>query len=317
MILGSHTLPYFVEYADLLIQLHQLIRENRDNDDADAIRDKMDEPWRHLSSYEIAMIRGLSSDLHSLRNSDKHNGHVSAQTASMIAECARRGDFQKMLHILRENESALPADYVAHWRGVGWADMGFLSIARAFFQRALQISPTSPFHLYMLMRLLIELRDVELLLPLAQKATAYESDAMLLYAASIAFMLEATRQEPHLREAEYRKVIETVEKANQALKTTPELRTACDAVIANIYRSLCYDQLDRADEAIRSCEFALKIDPNNRHALQVRAVLTRGSNPDASRQDTLIGFGTPAIPASVFEHVDFSAYSPRLFTATN
>ncbi len=67
--------PAFVTYVELLNQLHLLIDQGRgENSDADAIRDRMDEPWKHLSSEEIAEIDRLSvesSAKHAAANGDR------------------------------------------------------------------------------------------------------------------------------------------------------------------------------------------------------------------------------------------------------
>jgi DNA-binding NarL/FixJ family response regulator len=53
----------FVEYVELLRQLHVLIDTGLgESSEADAIRDRMDGPWRHLTSEEIAEIDRLSAE---------------------------------------------------------------------------------------------------------------------------------------------------------------------------------------------------------------------------------------------------------------
>jgi DNA-binding CsgD family transcriptional regulator len=59
----SQESPAFIEYVDLLHQLHMLVDTGRgESIEADAIRDRMDEPWRHLSVEEIAEIDRLSAE---------------------------------------------------------------------------------------------------------------------------------------------------------------------------------------------------------------------------------------------------------------
>ena len=53
----------FVEYVELLRQLHVLIDTGLgESSEADAIRDRMDEPWRRLTSEEIAEIDRLLAE---------------------------------------------------------------------------------------------------------------------------------------------------------------------------------------------------------------------------------------------------------------
>ena len=57
--------PHCVEYVALLVQLHNLIAAGKGDDpEADAIRDQMDEPWRHLNDKEISRLRDLSASLY-------------------------------------------------------------------------------------------------------------------------------------------------------------------------------------------------------------------------------------------------------------
>jgi len=54
--------PAFVEYVELLNQLHVLIdRGLGESVEADVIRDRMDEPWMRLTNEEIAEIDRLSA----------------------------------------------------------------------------------------------------------------------------------------------------------------------------------------------------------------------------------------------------------------
>jgi hypothetical protein len=54
--------PAFIEYTKLLKQLHALIDKGLGESlEADAIRDRMDEPWSHLTKEEIAEIDRLSA----------------------------------------------------------------------------------------------------------------------------------------------------------------------------------------------------------------------------------------------------------------
>jgi hypothetical protein len=57
----------YVEYSWRLRQLHALIRVGKgDSDEAEAIRDEMDEPYSRLTEDEIDRLKLLSADLHIL-----------------------------------------------------------------------------------------------------------------------------------------------------------------------------------------------------------------------------------------------------------
>ena len=60
--LDTRESPHFVEYVTLLKQLRELISEGKgESDEADRLRDRMDEPWLHLTQDEIARIDALAA----------------------------------------------------------------------------------------------------------------------------------------------------------------------------------------------------------------------------------------------------------------
>jgi DNA-binding CsgD family transcriptional regulator len=63
--------PHFLEYLALLRQLHGLISEGKgESEDADRLRDRMDEPWLHLTAEDIARIDKLGATGDLLRHAD-------------------------------------------------------------------------------------------------------------------------------------------------------------------------------------------------------------------------------------------------------
>jgi hypothetical protein len=58
--------PY-IEYTRLLRQLHALIRRGEgDTEEADELRDAMDEPWSRLTEQELVLVRSLGADLNAI-----------------------------------------------------------------------------------------------------------------------------------------------------------------------------------------------------------------------------------------------------------
>lgn len=56
--------PSFIEYITLLKQLRALISAGRgESEEADHLRDRMDEPWLHLTQDEIARIDALAGEI--------------------------------------------------------------------------------------------------------------------------------------------------------------------------------------------------------------------------------------------------------------
>jgi len=56
--------PHFAEYVALLKQLRALISDGKgESEEADHLRDRMDEPWLHLTQDEIARIDALAAEI--------------------------------------------------------------------------------------------------------------------------------------------------------------------------------------------------------------------------------------------------------------
>jgi hypothetical protein len=54
--------PDYAEYERLLLKLHDLMTQGKgDSEEADAIRDAMDDPWNRLTAVEAARASGLSA----------------------------------------------------------------------------------------------------------------------------------------------------------------------------------------------------------------------------------------------------------------
>src|SRR5205809_7433475 len=64
-----HTQPPAIVYARLLIEMHQLIDQGKgDAEEAEALADRMDAPWHAMTAREQARMRGLATDLNTLRD---------------------------------------------------------------------------------------------------------------------------------------------------------------------------------------------------------------------------------------------------------
>src|SRR5262245_56318392 len=64
---GKSTLSHYQESIRLLRELHFLMAEGKgDTEEADRVRDLMDDHWYHLSPQEVRRIEGLSADLYTL-----------------------------------------------------------------------------------------------------------------------------------------------------------------------------------------------------------------------------------------------------------
>lgn len=138
--------PNYVEYVRLLRQLHRLIAEGNDGDEADALRDDMDAPWYALSEEEIARIRGLSADLYTL-DEDRQalvqppNGLAVDSLRARLKEAAEARDWDAALELLRQHSHVLPSHEEAFLRGWYWKELEDHDTAALFFERAAELDP--------------------------------------------------------------------------------------------------------------------------------------------------------------------------------
>jgi tetratricopeptide (TPR) repeat protein len=140
--------PDFSKYVRLLRDLHEAIREGRDESEpGEAIRDEMDDPGSRLSPAEIDTINGISADFYSLVEEPPVSARPrSDEIQGDLAEVARRrdtGDYQGALDLLRRRSESLNADELAYHRGLIWKKAGEHEIAALFLRRAAELDPSS------------------------------------------------------------------------------------------------------------------------------------------------------------------------------
>ena len=136
---------YYRKSVALLIQLHLLMRDGKsETDEADAIRDQLDVPWKHLTDEETARIRNLSSDLASLEPDSpfkhpKSGGIARTDIADQIKAARRSNEYQIILAILRDHSKDVSADHAAFLRGWCYEQLGEPEVANLFYSFAVQL----------------------------------------------------------------------------------------------------------------------------------------------------------------------------------
>lgn len=150
MPMASQSSESLRQYLDLMRALHLLMSTGQgDSAEADAIRDRMDEPWGHLDEVQVKRVRGLSADLYSLEADPAQPRELAALTAEDrqklrdLSAAEERGDHDAVLQLLREVEPALEPSLVANLRGSTWHELGFPEIASLFLKWAAAVSSTS------------------------------------------------------------------------------------------------------------------------------------------------------------------------------
>lgn len=138
---------HFEQYESLLRRLHPLMAAGEgDTDEADAVRDEMDKPWRELSREEIARLDGLSADLYMLEGDEVAEPcHADDRTPERLRaelKAARdRGDWETVLALLRKGPTFIAADQIAFLRARAYEALGHLEASRLFMEHAAELNP--------------------------------------------------------------------------------------------------------------------------------------------------------------------------------
>ncbi len=141
--------PDFVEYLRLLRRLHAMIRSDEDEGpEGDALRDQMDAPGERLSSAEVAAVKGIAADFHTL--SGESRAAILVDTVESLevkhAALAARdaGRWADAFELLRRCEPYLSAANVAYLRGTIWLAIREDDAAHDFLEHAAKLGAIAP-----------------------------------------------------------------------------------------------------------------------------------------------------------------------------
>ncbi|MDX1962998.1 MAG: hypothetical protein SFX18_07585 [Pirellulales bacterium] len=131
------TSPSFVEYVELLVQLHSMISTGKgDGEEAENLRDQMDGPWESLTKEQIEITNGLSADLYTI---DQAPHPPETETDSdrllpQIQELHKQGQRLELLTFLRAHQAELNVNVLDYLRAECWLHLGFPAVAEEFTQ---------------------------------------------------------------------------------------------------------------------------------------------------------------------------------------
>lgn len=150
--------PHFREYEDLLIQLHQLFREGKeDSAEAEALRERMEVAGSWLSPMEADRLGGLSGDLYMLANDETYEEVEGSEQALKLAEelqsALERRQWDRVLALLRKRPSSAAPARVAELRAIAYHQLGHPA-AVEFARYAVSHDPRSYHGKFLLLDLL-------------------------------------------------------------------------------------------------------------------------------------------------------------------
>lgn len=130
-----------------LLRLHQLSLSGEDeSQEADHVREAMNELWEDLSKVEKDRFTGLSKDLYAISDGPAQPFEpISAEQTQAklgeVIEARERGDWDLALDLLRRWEKHIPPAIVSHQRGEIWQSACEPGVAAVFFSHASHIEP--------------------------------------------------------------------------------------------------------------------------------------------------------------------------------
>jgi hypothetical protein len=142
--------PHFVEFEQLLIRLHHLfVKGEGDSEEADALREAMEEPERNLSSAERARLEGLSADLYMIQDDEifekvEPEERTRERLGPELELAYRAEDWDKVLSLLRRGPDFLTRDQLAASRAFLYRSLGHSEAADLFGEYAQRLTPHQP-----------------------------------------------------------------------------------------------------------------------------------------------------------------------------
>src|SRR5438132_69343 len=161
--------PPAIAYARLLREMHRLIGEGKgDSEDAEALVERMDVPWHALTAQEQSRMRGLSADLHTLREGGPKRVDMTPEQLSAWRNAFREansrsesGDIDAELDFLRRPiPSEQPQQFIPFLQARCWEKLGDLETALLFMQESDRQDPNQALSVLLLLQQLERLDEL-------------------------------------------------------------------------------------------------------------------------------------------------------------
>jgi tetratricopeptide (TPR) repeat protein len=290
------TLPPALIYARLLWQSHELLAQNKgDTPEAEALAEQMDQPWYALTAQEQRRMRGLSADLHALREGGPKQVEMASdqliawQRAARDAfERSELGDADALLDFLRQPiPSKLPLHIIPFLQARCWEKLGDLETALIFMKEAERHDPEQTVSVLTLLQRLGRVEEAAVYAEriIARQAATPEE----LYLAACALLLPTRTLSDREAAPQLQSIIDVLERAqNSSLTRSLEQREIpdLDAWIA-FGLGLCYERTGDASAALRTYSAALKRHPHESELLVARGLTLYLQNRPESLRDFL------------------------------
>ena len=131
----------FEKYTTCTLRLHFLMAEGKgDGEEADELREELDDVHGLLTGPIADVAENLSGDLYMLSDEDMYIMTTTAEKKALKTELKRAIRYKKWLRVLEilRYSLNLPRDYIAMVRGIVWMNFN-TTVSRAFLEYSLRI----------------------------------------------------------------------------------------------------------------------------------------------------------------------------------
>ena len=275
---------HFLDHIRLLLELHKLFEEDLgDEEQADAIRDKMDETWEHMSSVEKERARWLSADLDTLSEGGPEyvemNKIDQIEWKEKIAKMWEHREFDSVLSSFRNPvPKNIQRDIVPFYQARIWHHYGSIDSAFHFMKIAENNNPSSLIILNLLLLFSDALgKDDEVIYYANKLLSGKEPSSICLAAAT---KIEVFHRMNRTDNTLFQDLIPTLRNALNIVNQNPSFHQDPIDLFSDISLVLgyCLEQMGDSSAALKVYDEALDNNPNDIEILQNRGLLRYETN---------------------------------------
>lgn len=282
--LTFHTNPAYAASVELLHRLHVLMRDGKDDEEGDRIREAMEAPWYKLSDEEQERINGMSADLKTLEPNSPIRHPAAPVVRPMdfrqaLGEAYGTGNWEVALELLRTRPECISLDQATYLRSRCWEELGDIETARLFYDFGAQFNDNLE-----AARLLFLFRHGRMsearqhALSVADRGDVASTDLRRVAGQVVFSDSRAQDTDQRMRD------LQVAAHLLSGSLTQTDVNDATHSVTLALL-GLCYHQLGRKVEAAQIYDQAIAIDPHDDRLLVARGLLDYDVNPERAMND--------------------------------
>jgi tetratricopeptide (TPR) repeat protein len=258
-----------------------------ESEEADALRESMEEPWGRLSAVERERVAGLSKDLYSVSGPPPSQAPepTNPQAQSKVGEAyeaRERGEWDRALELLRRWGKFVPPPLLSYLRARIWEDAGDKMVAVVFFVHACRLDPQNENFRAMYLNALKwtdSTRARAIAGPILDESEKHIPN-LVIQAAEV-FYGEATSVSEHDAAPIYRRLIGILTPLLSRTKDDEGLEHPTQVSMILRLLATCHRWLGETREAYDYYSRAIILEPWNDALFTARGMIVYGTNPSA------------------------------------